>query len=95
MRFGKLHVALGGLIRLSGRGVKLQVRERRGRTMTVPRAFGVKFRVIQNLLPVIGDNKGRLRCTMQSDVQLANVLEHFHGDGPVVTQIIPNLVDTR
>ena len=56
--------------------------------MTIPRAFGVKSRVIQNLLPVIGDNKGRLRCTVQSDVQLANILEHFHGDGPVVRELV-------
>jgi hypothetical protein len=56
--------------------------------MIILRAFGVKPRVIQNLLPVIGGIKGCRRCIMQSDVQLANIPEHLHGDEPVVRELV-------
>ena len=54
--------------------------------MTIIRAFGVKVCVIQSLLPVMGGIK--LWCIVQSDVQLANILEQFQGDGPVVKVLV-------
>ena len=54
--------------------------------MTVHRAFGVKAWVIQNLLPVIGGIKVWSMCTVQSDVQPADIPEHFQGNGPVVRE---------
>jgi len=56
--------------------------------MTILRAFGVKAWVIQNLLPVIVGIKVCPVCVMQSDVQLANNLEQFHADGPVVRELV-------
>lgn len=90
MGFGKLHAAWGARIRLSVRGVELQVWVRRlgRRTMITLRAFGIKSRVIQNLLPVIGGTKDRLMFIMQCDVQLASIPEHFHGDGPMVRKLV-------
>ena len=52
--------------------------------MIILRAFGVEVWVIQNLLPVFGGIKVCPTCAMQSDVQLADIPEHFHGDSPVV-----------
>jgi hypothetical protein len=40
------------------------------------------------MLPVIGGIKVRPMYTMQSDVQLANIPEHFHGDGPVMRELV-------
>ena len=52
--------------------------------MVILRAFVVKAWVIQNLLPLSGGIKVCPKCAMQSDVQLADIPEHFHGDSPVV-----------
>ena len=81
-------VAWDGLIRLSARGIELQVRERRDWTMAILRAFGVEAWVIHNLFPVIGGMKGCPRCIMQSDVQLANIPENSHRNGPMVRELV-------
>jgi len=69
-------------------GVELQVRERRERTMIILRAFGVEVWVIQDLLPVIGGIKVCPVCAMQSDEQLANILEQFHADEPALSELV-------
>ena len=56
--------------------------------MTFLRAFRVKAWVIHNLLPIIGDIKDCRKGSMQSDVQLANILEHLHADESDVTALV-------
>ena len=56
--------------------------------MIILHAFGVKVWVIQDLLPVIGGIKVCPVCAMQSDEQLANILEQFHADEPALSELV-------